>query len=37
MNTDDKKNENFLTRLKLFQLNLRFIQTLIRTKIVYEI
>ena len=36
INTDDKKNENSLTRLKSFELRSRFIQTLTRTRITCE-
>ena len=37
INTDDKKNENSLTRSESFELRSRFIQTLTQTKTVREI
>ena len=37
INTDDKKNENSLTRSESFELRSRFIQTLTRTKTACEI
>ena len=37
ININNKKSKDFLTRLKIFKLRSRFIQTLIRIKIAREI